>query len=544
MLRLTLFGGFSLAGADGAEVPLKSRKAKALLAYLALSPGKTRSREEIMALLWSDRGEAQARASLRQALTGLKKDLGAAAATALIVTNDAVALDPDKVTIGAAGPGEELLAGFHLQDPAFEDWLRDERLRQEDAAAPDAQPSEPPLPDKPSIAVLPFVNMSGDESQDYFGDGIAEDIITALSKIPSLLVMARNSTFAYKRRSIDVKQVSREQGVRYILEGSVRTAGNRVRVTAQLIDATTGHHPWAERYDRDLQDIFAVQDEITREVVTALDVHLGRGEQARSSAGGTRNLEAWGCTRRAAELLDRSTPEALSEARRLCKQALEHDPNYPEAWVQLGWVHHHGADVGVAGTSEEGHEAALSAAIDCAKKALELDPAYPEAYSLLGTCHLSRNEHDRAIAMAEKAIAMAPNHADILATSAIVHIKSGQPKRGLDLIRKAMRLCPVNSDYFPWVLGTAYRLTGQCGLAADTFEAAIEQQPDSLSLHVGLASTLGELGRLADATKPVSEILRLDPGFSIRKYVERVSYKDPAARARFEDGLRKAGLPE
>jgi TolB-like protein/Flp pilus assembly protein TadD len=544
MLRLTIFGGFSLAGPDGAEIPLKSRKAKGLLAYLALSPGQTRSREEIMALLWSDRGEVQARASLRQVLSGLRKDFGRAAMTALIVTNDAVALDPDKVTIGAARPGEELLAGFHLHDPAFEDWLRDERLRQEDAVVSDAGAPEPPLPDKPSIAVLPFVNMSGDESQDYFGDGIAEDIITALSKIPSLLVMARNSTFAYKRRAVDVKQVSREQGVRYILEGSVRTAGTRVRVTAQLIDATTGHHPWAERYDRDLQDIFAVQDEITRKVVTALDVHLSRGEQARSSAGSTRNLEAWGCTRRATELLERGTLEGLSEARRLCKEAIEHDPNYPAAWVQLGWLHHHVADVGVAGTSEDGHEAAFGPAIDCAKRALDLDPGYPEAYSLLGTCHLSRNEHDRALAMAEKAIAMAPNHADILATSAIVYIKSGQPTRGLELIRKAMRLCPINSDYFPWVLGTAYRLTGQGGLAVETFEAAIEQQPDFLALHVGLASTLGELGRVEDTTKPVSEVLRLDPGFSIRKYMERVSYKDPAMRARFQAGLRKAGLPE
>jgi adenylate cyclase len=398
------------------------------------------------------------------------------------------------------------------------------------------------LPDTPSIAVLPFVNMSADPDQEYFSDGITEDIITALSKISSLLVVARNSTFTYKGKSVDVKQVSREQGVRYVLEGSVRKAGKRVRVTAQLIDAITGHHVWAERYDRDLEDIFAVQDEITREVVIALDIRLSGGEQARFWSSGTKNLEAWECVRRGMDLINRGTPEGLREAQRFCERALELDENYAMAWVTLGWTHHHGADVGYA--SKESPGAALGLAVDCAKKALELDPSCADAYSLLGFCHLSKGEHDKAIAMSEKAVALAPNHAEILALSANVQNKSGRPQRSLHFIKKAMRLSPAYSEWFLWVLGTACRLSGQSDSAISAFEAARERNEDWLSIHVGLASTLGELGREEDAKKSVSEILRLDPDFSIKRYMAGLSYRDPAVTARFEDGLRNAGLPE
>ncbi len=231
MLRLTLFGGFSAAGADGAEIRLKSRKAKALLAYLALPPGKSRSREEIMALLWSDRGEAQARASLRQVLTGLRKDLGEEAMAALNITDDAVSLDPDRVMVAAASAGDELLAGFHLHDPAFEEWLRDERLRLEDTAAPGTQPAGPSRPDKPSIAVLPFVNMSGDPEQEYFSDGITEDVIARLSRFRSLFVIGNTSSLVYKGQTPKVQDVGRELGVAYVAQGNVRKTGNTVRIT-------------------------------------------------------------------------------------------------------------------------------------------------------------------------------------------------------------------------------------------------------------------------------------------------------------------------
>jgi adenylate cyclase len=400
------------------------------------------------------------------------------------------------------------------------------------------------LPDKPSIAVLPFTNMSGDPEQGFFSDGITEDIITALSKISNLLVVARNSTFTYKGQAVDVKQVSREQGVRYVLEGSVRKAGGRVRVTAQLIDAITGHHLWAERYDRYLEDIFAVQDEITREVVIALDVRLSSGEQARFWSSGTTNLGAWECVRLAMDLLNSGTPEGVRECLQLCEKALDLDPSYAMAWVTLAGARHHEVDVGVGLTSERSRKAALASAMDCAKKALELDPSCADAYSLLGLCHLSKGEHDQAIAMADKAVSLAPNHADILATSAVTHNKSSRPQTALELIKKAMRLSPISPAWFLWVLGTAYRLTGQADSAINAFEAATKRNADFLGIHVGLASTLGELGRVEDAKNSVSEILRLAPNFSIKTYMAGLSYRDPADLERFEEGLRNVGLPE
>jgi adenylate cyclase len=400
------------------------------------------------------------------------------------------------------------------------------------------------LPDMPSIAVLPFTNMSGDDDQEYFSDGISEDIITALSKVRSLLVVARNSTFVYKGQAVDVKKVSSEQGVRYVLEGSVRKAGNRVRVTAQLIDASTGHHLWAERYDRDLDDIFAVQDEVTREVVVALDVQLREGEQARIWSGGTKSVEAWECVRLGKVALNRVAPEARIEARRLIKRALELDPNYPMAWVSLGWDYFHEADVGTGYSTKADREASLNSAAACVPKALEQDPSCADAYALLGLCRLSNEEYDDAIVMLEKAIALAPNHGENLAIAAAVLNKSGQPKRSYELIKKAMRLCPIYPDWYLYVLATACRLLRRNEDAVTIFEEGIKRNAGNLVLHVGLASTLGELGGEVEARKSALEILRLNPEFSITEYIETLSYRDPAELARFEDGLCKAGLPE
>jgi adenylate cyclase len=400
------------------------------------------------------------------------------------------------------------------------------------------------LPDNPSIAVLPFANMSADPEQEYFSDGITEDIITTLSKVPTLLVVARNSTFTYKGQAVDVKKVSREQGVRYVLEGSVRKAGNRVRVTAQLIDATTGHHIWAERYDRDLVDIFAVQDEITREVVVALDVRLREGEQARIRSGGTKNVEAWECVRLGMEALNQITAEGRAEAPRLIKRALDLDQNYPIAWVLLGQQYFHDADIGTGYSTEKEREDLLRSSDECAQKALELDPSCADAYALLALCHLSKRNYDETIAMSEKAIALAPNQAENLAIAAAALNKSGHPQKSFELVKKAMRLCPIYPGWYLYVLATACRLLGRNESAVDAFEAAIRRNADNLALHVGLASTLGELGRLEDAKTPLAEILRISPEFSIKTYMEGLSYKDQAEAVRFEDGLHKAGLPE
>jgi adenylate cyclase len=400
------------------------------------------------------------------------------------------------------------------------------------------------VPDTPSIAVLPFANMSADPEQEFFSDGITEDIITTLSKTNDLLVVARNSTFIYKGQAVDIKQVSRDQGVRYVLEGSVRKAANRVRVTAQLIDATTGHHRWAERYDRNLEDIFAVQDEITREVVVALDVNLLGGTQAITWSSGTQNIDAWEYARRGMEVLNSLTTESPGEAEQLFLKALELDPGYPMALVGLGWSHHHGAELRTGKFSEESWNEAHDKARDCGKTALDMDPYCADAYSLLSLCHLSSNEYDQAIEMSEKAIALAPSHAEILGVTAIVMNKSGQPQRALELIKKAMRCCPIYPSWYLQALGIAYRLTGQIDAAITTFGVAQKRSPDYLATHVNLASTLGEADRQNETRKPVSEILRIQPNFSIRQYMNKMSYRHPEELERFAAGLHKAGLPE
>ena len=400
------------------------------------------------------------------------------------------------------------------------------------------------LPDSPSIAVLPFNNMSADPEQEFFSDGITEDIITALSKISHLLVVARNSTFTYKGKAVDIRQVSHEQGVRYVLEGSVRKAGNRVRINAQLIDATTGHHLWAERYDRLLEDIFAVQDEITKEVTIALDVRLSSGEQAVMWSSGTASLEAWELVRQAMDYINNDTSNLSDLSLGWCQRALELDPEYAWAWVVMGYAYHLRVDAEVRLNPEKIQETELQLALDCGKKALELDPSCSDAYSLLSICYLTQGKFDQAIAMSVKAVTLAPSHAENLAVSAIVHNKFGQPERALELVKKAMRYCPIYPLWYLWNLGMAYRYTDQTDAAISTFETAIARGLSFVSVYVGLASTYGELDRLEEAKKPVSEILKQNPDFSISRYMAGLSYKNSSDMKRFEDGLRKVGLPD
>ena len=401
------------------------------------------------------------------------------------------------------------------------------------------------LPQKPSIAVLPFTNMNADPEQEYFSDGITEDIITALSKINNLLVIARNSTFTYKGKAVDVRQISREQGVRYVLEGSVRKAGNRIRVTAQLIDATTGHHIWAERYDRVLDDIFAVQDEIMREIVVALDVELNEGEQARIWSSGTTNVEAWECVRLGSyKAVYSANPEVKSQAKTLLEKALELDPTYAIAWVMLGWIYQQYADVASLARDSSSPETALASMLECAQKALDADPFCADAYGLLAMYHLELKEFDQAKEMAEKAISLAPNNAQNLGEVSMVLNKTGNPQRALELKKRAMRACPMYRPGFLRGLGLSYYLLGQLDSAISAFKQSIARESEYLSAHTNLASIYGELGRLEEAKEPVSEILRLAPDFSIKTYMRGLSFSDPEVLTRMEDGLRKAGLPE
>jgi TolB-like protein/Tfp pilus assembly protein PilF len=408
-----------------------------------------------------------------------------------------------------------------------------------------AQADFPALPEKPSIAVLPFTNLSDDPQQEYFSDGITEEIITALSKIRNLLVIAYSSTSIYRHKSVDVNQVGREQGVRYVLEGSVRKAGNRIRVTVQLINTLTAQHLWGERYDRELSDIFAVQDEIMREVVVALEVELIEGEQARAWSSGTTNLEAWECMRLGSYYaLHRSDPDIKLQARQLIEKALQLDPSYAIAWVMLGWIHQQYVDVASLASDAASEETSLEAMLDCAHKALAADPGCADAYSLLAMYHLELKEFDQALEMAEKSIALAPNNAINLGEASMVMNKTGNPRRALELKKRAMRVCPMYRPGFLRGLGLSYYLLGQFDSAISAFRESIDRESEYLSAHTNLAAIYGELEDVAAAAATAIEIKRLAPDFSIRSYRAGLSFSDPAVLQRMESGLRKAGLPD
>jgi TolB-like protein/class 3 adenylate cyclase len=264
------------------------------------------------------------------------------------------------------------------------------------------------LPEKPSIAVLPFDNLSGDPEQEYFSDGLTDEIIAVLSKVPKLFVIARNSTFTYKGKPVKVQQVSEELGVRYVLEGSVKKAGDRIRITAQLIDALSGHHLWAEQYDRNLDDIFAVQDEITKSIITAMQVKLTVGEQARSAARGTNNLEAYLKYLQANEYIQQGNIESYALAKQLAEQAISLDPEYAAAYGVLSQLH----IVDFWFDTSKSQEQSLAEAVKLLQTAIELDDSYAEAHSLLGWVFSHKEQHDKALAQVQKAVALDPNSAE------------------------------------------------------------------------------------------------------------------------------------
>ena len=444
----------------------------------------------------------------------------------------------NKLGLAYEDMGEQRVKNISEAERAYKIVLREEIMEDDTLDLPSLE-----LPDKPSIAVLPFTNMSNDPEQEFFSDGITEDIITALSKISALLVIARNSTFIYKGKAVDIKQVGRDQGVRYVLEGSVRKSGNRVRITAQLIDATTGQHQWAERYDRDLEDIFAVQDDITREIVSELDVELREGEQARYWSSGTKNLEAWECVRLGLDLQNTSyRPEEIREVMRLGQRALDLDPGYASAWVMLAWSHFHVSED--SSRPEKERVLALKSVGECAQQALDLDALCGEAYSAFGLYHLSMKEHDAAMENANKSVELAPNHAINLAISAAILNKCGQPEVALKRIQKAMRLSPVYPSWFLLLLGQAYRLAGMIDASIETSTELISTETDYLDGHIALAEIFGATNQPDQAAVSAKEVLRLNPDFTINKYVDGLAYSDPAENLRFADGLRKAGLPE
>jgi TolB-like protein/class 3 adenylate cyclase len=309
-----------------------------------------------------------------------------------------------------------------------------------------------PLPEKPSIAVLPFDNLSGDSGQEYIADGMTENIITALSYIPELFVIARNSTFTYKDKAVKAQKVAEDLGVRYILEGSVQKAGDRVRIVAQLIDAASGRHLWADRYDRGLQDLFALQDEITLKIVSALQVKLSVGVQLRLTRMTMPNFEAWSYGVKGYGHMMRHTKVDNAKARELFERAASLAPGYAMVFTALGWTHWEDARHGWSESREE----SLQRAVELAKKALAIDESDPMIHALWGAIYLLQRRYDQAIAEGEKSVALGPNQADPHFQLAMSLYDTGRYKEALPLVRKAMRLHPYYPFWYLWLLGSVH----------------------------------------------------------------------------------------
>jgi len=400
-----------------------------------------------------------------------------------------------------------------------------------------------PLPDKPSIAVLPFVNMTGDPAREYIADGLSENIITALSNIPEMFVIARNSTFTYKGKPVKIQQVSEELGVRYVLEGSVQKSGNRLRISGQLIDASTGHHLWAKRYDRDLNDLFDLLDEITKEIVVALQVQLTEGEQARIWHD-TDNLEAWSYVVNASTLFEQYTRENNARAQQLFKLAVKLDPEYAFAWTMLAWTYWAEARFG---WSESGVES-IKRSVEIAQKAIALNETLPEVHSLWSNIHLIQGRYQKAIAEGKKAIALGPNNATCHVLLAYTMTSAGKFEEAIVLGEKAIRLSPYSSPWYLLILEDAYRMTGRyeeaLAMGKQYLERCRKGECNLLPAHIGLAATYIGLGRVEEARTHAAEVLRMNPNFSLDEARKMSSFKDPVHLERVLDALRKAGIPE
>jgi TolB-like protein/Flp pilus assembly protein TadD len=414
----------------------------------------------------------------------------------------------------------------------LEPWL--EALRK--VGIPETPPL--PLPDKPSIAVLPFVNMSGDPEQEYISDGITESIITGLSNTPRLFVIARNSTFTYKAKPTNVQKVGRELGVRYVLEGSVQKSGDRVRITAQLVDAKSGNHLWAEQYDRDLKDLFALQDEITMKIIIGLNVKLTDGEQARLRAKGINNIKAYLKWMKGREYFLRLNRDDNVMARQLAQETIALDPNGSNGYFLLAWTYL--MDIFYGATKSPGKS--IEKASELVQKTVALDDSLFMNYLLLGyICNLKR-QHEKAIAQYERVIDLNPNVAAAYAWLGVARNYVGRPEDAIRPLRKAIRLNPIPPSWYLTNLANAYRMVGQNEDAILTFKKALDRNPDNLWANVYLTATYSQAGRLDEARAQAVEVLRVQPTFSAERYVNKLPYKDKVEAEGLIAALHNAGL--
>ncbi len=396
-----------------------------------------------------------------------------------------------------------------------------------------------PLPDKPSIAVLPFTNMSDDPKQDYLADGLAEEIINALSKLSNVFVIARNSSFSYKGRQVKVQQVAEELGVRYVLEGSVRKMGDKVRITAQLVDALTGNHLMSEQYERDLKDLFALQDDVTMKVLTSLRVHLTEGESARTFARGTKNLEAYLKLLQAYEQRTIYNKESVARARQLAEEAIALDPGYALAYSLLALALNNEVGLGVYDNPQK----VVERAYRLAERAVALDDSSAWSHIALGMVGIwYKKGWDKAIAEGQRAIALEPGSAYGYGYLAEYLTFAGRYEDAIPYYKKAFRLSPRPLPIWSINLAWSYIAMSQYEEAIKILKGIVEKQPDQTRAHMDLAAAYVLSGREEDARKEAAEVLRIDPAFSVERKFSNTHYKDQAELGREKDALHKAGL--
>lgn len=656
-LAIKLLGGYTVCDGEGNELTLPTRKARALLAFLALSAGQWHSRDRLASLLWSDRQDAQARHSLTQAIGSIRKT-AEAAGVGLIESDgervrllgtttevDALAFrdmhDTDPTSAVKLYPGP-LLDGFSVPDPAFQDWLAGERavlqeiacstieraadslaqsgdirgaielakrllgldpyretghrrlmefharlgnrtaailqyqacerlLRDELGVVPaeetkallrsikggtppnraslgdadDARKETVPLllPDRGSIGVLPFTNLSDDAEQEYFADGITEDIIMALSNVRTFTVLARNSTLAYKGKAVEAEEIGRALGVHYLVEGSVRRAGNRVRVIAQLIDATTGDNLWAERYDGTLDDIFDVQDRITSTIVGTIEPELVRAEARRIGAKRPDNMDAYDHLLRGLGYMYKLTPEDTRAALKCFETAIELDPKYGLAHAYASWCYRRDVQQRGLMLSDEDQRKALNLAYTGLQVARD-DP-FVLAYSAETIIHIERN-FEEGLALIDRAISLNSNSHRFWNSKAEVHVMRGETEEAIAAAERAIGLSPNNPAI--WV---SHHCIAKAHLQELRFEQAVSFAKRSIrhnqynaSPYLVLAAAAAQLGHGTDARHALEGAIKITPQLTVGRFVEIwpvARYKNLDA---YLDGLRKAGLPE
>ena len=405
-----------------------------------------------------------------------------------------------------------------------------------------AEAKIPAASDKPSIVVLPFDNVSGDPEQEYFSDGITEDIITDLSKVSGLLVIARNSAFTYKGESFKISDVCSEFGVRYALEGSIRKAGKRIRVTAQLIEAASGGHLWAERYDRDLTDIFEVQDDLTQHIVAALKVTLSEGEKSLIAGGGTDNMDAHDLFLKGREFMfaPKKSRQTFEQAVANYRRAIELDPDYadPYAGLAMAFV------LDYQNRWSESPEESIGEAERLVTLAIEKNDKEPFARYVAGTTALFLKDHKRAARETDMALALNLNYALALNVRGSVYIYSGEPDKGIPYIERAMRLDPAFQQQFLHFLSTAYFVAGDYATAAGLFRDRIAINPATDLSRAFLVSALGQMGKIEEAEAIWRELMEINPAYSPEDHVARLPFKNPEQGEIILAGLRKSGVAE